>query len=64
MDLRCKNRKFGVLLRPSKDPGVVEFSCVSRWCGRKPGVVVLHTFDTSTGELVGTRAFKEPKKKG
>jgi len=62
VDLRCRHRKFGVLLKPSRDKGIVEFLCPSRWCGRKPGVVILHTFDTSTGKLVGTRAFKDPGK--
>lgn len=62
MDLRCPHRKFGELLKPSKDSGLLEVSCPSRWCGRVPGVVVRHTFDTSTGKLVGTRSFKEPAK--
>lgn len=62
MDLRCPHRKFAVLAQPSKDAGLVEMSCPSRWCGKQPGVVVIHRFDTSTGKLVGTRSFREPAK--
>jgi len=63
MDLRCPHRKFAVLVKPSTTPGLIEMSCPSRWCGKKPGVVVIHRFDTSTGALVGTRAFKDPSSK-
>ena len=62
MVLRCPHRKFGEMKRPSADVGLLEVSCPSRWCGKVPGVVVLHTFDTSTGALVATRAFREPEK--
>ena len=62
MVLRCPHRKFGELTQPSGDTGLLEVSCPSRWCGRVPGTVVLHTFDTSTGALVATRLFREPEK--
>lgn len=62
MDLRCPHRKFGVLVVPSEGEGLIEFSCPSRWCGKRAGVVVLHKFNTSTGLMVGTRSFKEPRK--
>ena len=62
MDLRCPHRKFGVLVQPSVTPGLVEMSCPSRWCGKAPGVVVIHRFNTATGQLVSTRSFKEPVK--
>ena len=62
MDIRCPHRKFGEVIVPSIDPGQIEVSCPSRWCGRVPGVVVLHTFNTSTGQLVGTRSFKDPRR--
>lgn len=63
MDLRCPHRKFAVLIVPSTSKGLVEVACSSRWCGKKPGVAVRHTFDTSTGQLVGTRSFREPETK-
>jgi len=62
IELRCAHRKFGNLRRPSGDAGLVEMLCSSRWCGHAQGVIVLHTFDTSTGSLVETRAFREPRK--
>lgn len=62
MDLRCPHRKFAVLSRPSRDAGMIEVSCPSRWCGKEPGVVVIHRFNTATGQLVSTRSFKEPAK--
>lgn len=64
MNLRCPLRKHAVLIRPSKDPGLIEIACPSRWCGREPGVVVLHRFDTSTGDLVETILYREPTRKG
>lgn len=64
MILRCPHRKFGELIRPSADAGLMEVSCPSRWCGKALGVVVLHTFNTHTGELVATRAFREPPQEG
>jgi len=63
MDLRCPHRKFGVLLAPSSDPGLVEVACPSRWCGRREGVVVLHVFSTRTGQLVRTRKFRNPEER-
>lgn len=60
IDLRCPHRKFGVLVEPSTSDGLVEVTCPSRWCGRREGVVVLHTFNTRTGELVRTRQYKQP----
>jgi hypothetical protein len=62
MDLRCPHRKFGEMLTLSKDPGLLSVSCPSRWCGHRDGVVILHTFDTSSGVLVETRSFREPRK--
>jgi hypothetical protein len=53
---------FGKLIVPSEGKdGMVEFSCPSRWCGRRKDVTVLHLFSTSTGELLGTRQFRSPK---
>lgn len=55
MDLRCEAKKHGEL-----DEGLIEVKCSSRFCGAGPGVVVIHRFDTATGELVDTRQFKDP----
>lgn len=59
MDLRCQAKKHGEL-----DDGFVEIKCSSRFCGAGPGVVVIHRFDANTGELAGTRRFKDPARKG
>ena len=63
IDLRCPHRKFGVLILPSVTEGQIEIMCPSRWCGRSEGVAVLHTFSTRTGELVGTRRFRQPNRR-
>jgi hypothetical protein len=43
------------------DDGLLEVSCDSRFCGKEPGVVVLHRFKPETGELVETLKFKAPQ---
>lgn len=55
MELRCKHKLHGILIRD----GILEVMCSSALCGKKPGVVVLHQFDTKTGQLLGTRKFKD-----
>lgn len=60
MDLRCPSKKHGVVIEPG--PAVVEVTCNSRFCGSVPGTTVLHRFDTSTGDLVETQKFKNPRK--
>jgi hypothetical protein len=64
MDLRCPHRKHAALLKPSADEGLVEFSCSSRWCGKREGVVVRHVFSTKTGQLVSTKHYRQPELKG
>lgn len=59
MDLRCEAKKHGEL-----DEGHVEIKCSSRFCGAEPGVVVIHRFDSKTGELQETLRFKDPTRKG
>jgi len=59
MDLRCTAKKHGEL-----DEAFIEFKCSSRFCGAGPGVVVIHRFDASTGELRETLQFKDPGRKG
>lgn len=63
MELRCPAKKFGELLRPSKDEGVLEVSCPSRFCGRYFDVVVIHQFSTATGKLLDTRYYKDPNRR-
>ena len=59
MDLRCPNKKHGEITQP----GVIEVKCVSRFCGAGDGVIVLHKFDSRTGELINTHRYKNPIKK-
>jgi hypothetical protein len=61
MDLRCPHRKFGEVTVPAVNDGKLEVACPSRWCGKREGVTVLHTFSTRTGELLDTRRFRTPK---
>lgn len=55
MELRCGNKMHGRLT----DSGLLEVLCGSKFCGKKPGVVVLHRFNVETGELVETLRFKD-----
>ena len=63
MDLRCPYRKHGVMVKTTRDDGLVEIACPSRWCGKREGVTVLHVFSTRTGELVTTRQFRQPQRR-
>lgn len=58
MDLRCPSKKHGEI-----DDSYVEIKCSSRFCGAGPGVVVIHRFDATTGELRETLQFKDPTRK-
>lgn len=60
MDLRCDH---GILHGVIPEEGVVEFRCRSARCGHEPGVVVIHKFNTHTGELIQTNIYAEPKRK-
>jgi hypothetical protein len=42
--------------------GKLEVKCGRRRCGAGRGVVVLHTFDLTTGDMVGTKQFADPHK--
>lgn len=52
---RCASRIHFVVT-----PEGLEVKCNSKYCAPEPGVVVLHTFDPTTGELLGTKLYKEP----
>ena len=55
-DLRCPAKLHAIVVGPNQ----IEFKCSSRFCGAGRGVVVLHTFDTITGAVVGTKKFSDP----
>ena len=61
-ELKCEGNKLHGLVVDEgevKPQGVIEFRCDSRFCGKRPGVVVLHRFDLSTGDYE-TRRYSEP----
>lgn len=60
MELRCGSK----ILHGITEGDTIEVTCRSKWCGKAPGVVVLHTFNIHTGELVETRKFAEPREEG
>jgi hypothetical protein len=56
MELRCENGiKFGDL-----NDGVIEVKCRSSRCGHGVGSVVIHRFDSLSGELLETKRFRDP----
>lgn len=57
MDLRCEFIKHGELV----EPGIVEFKCRSNKCGHGPGIIVIHRFDTITGDLLETKKYRDPE---
>ena len=57
LDLRCDNTLHGRLT----DNRWLEVKCKRRACGFVKGTVVLHTIDITTGEVVCTQRFAEPK---
>lgn len=59
-ELRCIGTMHGKL---DIHEGKLEVKCGRRRCGAGRGIVVLHTFDLITGELVGTKKFADPAKK-
>lgn len=59
MDLRCPSgKKHAELI----EPGVVEVRCTDRFCGHAKGVIVLHRFDTMTGDLIETKRYRNPQR--
>jgi len=55
MELRCQKKLHGIL-----NDGVLEVKCSSRFCGARPGIVVIHRFDPITGETLETKKFSDP----
>jgi len=58
-ELRCIGTMHGKL---DIHDGKLEVKCGRRRCGAGRGVVVLHTFDLTNGELVGTKRYADPGK--
>ena len=59
MELRCDGTMHG---RLNAENLTLEVKCKRRKCGVQPGVVVLHTFDLRTGELIETKQFADPRR--
>lgn len=57
VDLRCDGNLFGRLT----DNRWLEVKCKRRGCGYAKGTVILHTIDISTGQVVKTKSFAEPR---
>lgn len=57
-ELRCAGTMHARML----DETTLEVKCKRRACGHIPGVVVLHTFNILTGELLKTQKFADPRK--
>lgn len=58
-DLRCDGTMHAKL---DLDHGTIEVKCGRRRCGASKDVVVLHTFNLHTGEMIDTRRFANPPK--
>lgn len=57
-EVRCAS---GILFgKLDDDTTVIETKCRSKRCGHEPGVVVIHRFSSTTGELLDTQRFKDP----
>lgn len=54
-ELRCASKKHAVLIEEGS--GLLEIKCDSRFCGARPGAIVLHRFDLTTGALVDTHKY-------
>jgi len=57
VDLRCEGTLYGRLT----DDRWLEVKCKRRSCGYAKGMVILHTIDIKTGQVVGTKVFAEPR---
>lgn len=61
-ELRCDGNVLHAMVVDEDEPkpqGLIEFRCKSKFCGREPGVIVLHRFDLETGGY-DTHRYKEP----
>lgn len=55
-ELRCGNTMHGIL----REGRYLEVKCKRRPCGAAPGVVVLHLFDLTNGQLTETKCYRDP----
>lgn len=55
--LRCDKQLYGLLT----DGRWLEVKCKRRACGYEKGIVLLHTIDIQTGEVVLTKKFRDPR---
>jgi hypothetical protein len=53
-EVRCPNKLHLIL-----GDGFVETTCNSKFCGKAPGIVVLHRWSIETGDLIQTLKFKQ-----
>lgn len=64
MELRCEN---GILFGHTDCVNnTIDVACKSARCGKRPGVVVIHTIDLASGEVLSTKLYQEltrPKRK-
>lgn len=56
MDLRCEGTLHGRV-----EDNIFEVKCHRRMCGHKPGVVVIHVFDLTSGDLLETKKYADPR---
>ncbi len=52
--MRCAHKLHGIV-----NDELIEVKCPSTLCGHKAGVVVIHKFNSRTGELVETKMYKD-----
>lgn len=55
-ELRCDGKLHGIIVNDR-----LEVKCDSRWCGKRPGIIVLHRFNLETGKVT-TQRYKDPGK--
>jgi hypothetical protein len=55
--LRCDHALYGLLT----DERWLEVKCKRRACGYQKGLVVLHTIDITSGKVVSTKRFTDPR---
>lgn len=56
--LRCDGTLHGIASDDAT--GTLERMCKHIRCGYVKGIVILHTFDLATGQVVTTKKFREP----
>jgi len=61
VDLACPHRARHAVLYPEEH--LVEIKCDRKFCGAGPGRVVLHRWNTQTGEPLETLRLSEPPRR-